>query len=66
MTLHSPLSGHAQGLPQTRLAEIFDMVTLALDATEGGDPRHWQMPKARSYLRSALRQTDKLLKAVAS
>lgn len=53
------------GLPETRLADIFDMVALALDATEGTDPRRWQMPKARSYLRAALRQTEHLLKAVA-
>lgn len=48
------------GLPAARLFEIRDCLTLALDATESheGYPQH--LREARSYLRAALRQVDKL------
>lgn len=50
----------APGLPAARLFEIRDCLTLALDATESatGYPQH--MREARSYLRAALRQVDRL------
>lgn len=40
------------GLPGETLSEIHDMLSLALDVTER---------EARSYVRSALRRTEKLL-----
>lgn len=52
------------GLPNARLCEIHDALTLALDATEGRSPHRWQVPEARGYLRHALRQTQALLGGV--
>lgn len=51
----------AIGLPSARLAEIHDCLTLALDATER--PTGYTQPEreARSYLRTALRRTEKLM-----
>jgi hypothetical protein len=48
------------GLPSARLAEIHDCLTLALDATER--PTGYTQPEreARSYLRIALRQVERL------
>lgn len=44
-----------------RLAEIHDFLTLALDASER--PNGYSQPEreARSYVRSALRQTERLM-----
>jgi hypothetical protein len=54
-------SAAALGLPTARLAEIHDFLTLALDATER--PNGYSQPEreARSYVRSALRQTERLM-----
>ena len=51
----------APGLPAASLHEIHDMLSLALDATES--PRGYTQPmrEARSYLRTALRRTEKLM-----
>ncbi len=61
MTHQTPLPGNAPGLPVARLMDVHDMLTLALDATEGSAPQFWQMPQARGYLRNALRQVNRLL-----
>lgn len=57
----NPISGNNPGLPSARLNEIHDFLTLALDATE----RHFGYTaserEARSYVRSALRQVNKLI-----
>jgi hypothetical protein len=49
------------GLPGETLFEIRDMLTLALDATE--HPRGYSQGEreSRSYVRSALRRTEKLM-----
>lgn len=56
----NPVLAAAPGLPAARLFEIRDCLTLALDATESatGYPQH--LREARSYLRAALRQVDRL------
>lgn len=48
------------GLPGETLSEIHDMLTLALDASER---RTYSQPEreARSYVRHALRRTEKLM-----
>lgn len=55
------VSAAATGLPSETLHEIHDCLVLALDATEGDQPRRWQMPEARSYLRHALRDMRRLM-----
>jgi len=64
MTHQTPLPGHAPGLPVARLLDVHDLLTLALDATEGSAPQFWQMPAARGYVRHALRQVNRLLPSV--
>lgn len=49
------------GLPSARLAEIHDCLALALDATERQTGYSQPEREARSYLRTALRQTRKLM-----
>lgn len=61
MTQQTPISRAGIGLPIARLFDVHDMLTLALDATEGSAPQFWQMPQARGYLRNALRQVKRLL-----
>ena len=63
MTPKTPSPGIAPGLPAARLFDVHDMLTLALDATEGDQPQHWQMPQARGYLRNALRQLGRVMQA---
>ncbi len=57
----NPVPAAAIGLPSARLAEIYDCLTLALDATER--PSGYTQPEreARSYMRTALRRTEKLM-----
>lgn len=57
----NPVPAAAIGLPFARLAEIHDCLTLALDATER--PSGYTQPEreARSYMRTALRRTEKLM-----
>jgi len=57
----NPVPAAAIGLPSARLNEIHDMLSLALDATESrsGYPQH--VREARSYVRTALRHTLKLM-----
>lgn len=55
------VSAAARGLPVATLFDIHDCLVLALDATEGDQPRRWQMPEARGLIRSALRDTRRLL-----
>lgn len=57
----NPVPAADPGMPSARLFEIRDCLTLALDATEssGGYPQH--LREARSYMRAALRQADKLI-----
>ena len=49
------------GLPGETLSEIHDMLSLALDATER--PRGYSQTEreARSYVRAALRRTERLM-----
>jgi hypothetical protein len=61
MTQQTPIQRAGTGLPAAMLAEIHDLLTLALDATEGAAPQLWQMPQARGYVRHALRQVKRLL-----
>lgn len=55
------VSAAARGLPAATLFDIHDCLVLALDATEGDQPRRWQMPEARGLIRSALRDTRRLM-----
>ncbi|MFN3823594.1 MAG: hypothetical protein ACK4RN_06405 [Pseudorhodobacter sp.] len=50
-----------QAMPAASLHEIHDMLTLALDATER--PSGYSQPEreARSYVRAALRRTERLM-----
>ena len=50
----------AIGLPSARLAEIHHCLTLALDATESRSGYSQHLREARSYLRAALRQVERL------
>lgn len=52
---------NAPGLPVASLHEIHDMLTLALDATENRHGYSQAEREARSYVRSALRHTVKLI-----
>lgn len=58
-------SHSGQGLPVARLHEIHDMLALALDATESSKGYPQPIREARSYMRSALRLTVKLMGAKA-
>jgi len=57
----NPVPAAAPGLPAARLNEIHDHLVLALDSTEStsGYPQH--VREARSYVRTALRHTLKLM-----
>lgn len=57
----NPVPTAAIGLPSARLAEIHDCLTLALNATER--PGGYTQPEreTRSYMRTALRRTEKLM-----
>lgn len=50
-----------QVMPAASLHEIHDMLTLALDATERPAGYSQTEREARSYMRSALRQTERLM-----
>lgn len=54
---------NGQAMPAASLHEIHDMLTLALDATER--PSGYTQPEreARSYMRTALRRTERLMGA---
>lgn len=54
-----------QALPVASLHEIHDCLTLALDATERRSGYSQGEREARSYLRSALRRTERLIGGVA-
>ncbi|WP_425081292.1 hypothetical protein [Ruegeria arenilitoris] len=60
MTKHRTCA-NGESLPVAILHEIHDCLSLALDATDGNQSKLWQMPAARSYMRSALRDTRRLL-----
>lgn len=53
------------GLPVASLHEIHDMLILALDATERRTGYSQPEREARSYMRTALRRTVKLMEAEA-
>ena len=56
-------SHNTPGLPGETLSEIHDMLTLALDASER--QRYTQPEReARSYIRTALRRTERLIGGV--
>lgn len=57
----NPVPAAVPGLPSARLAEIHDMLALALDATESPSGYPQPIREARSYMRSALRHTVKLM-----
>lgn len=61
MILHRPVCGTAPGLPVASLHEIRDMLTLALDATERQGGYTLPEREARSYMRTALRRTERLM-----
>ncbi|NUB43644.1 hypothetical protein GEU84_004540 [Fertoebacter nigrum] len=49
------------GLPVETLHKIHDCLALALDATESPAGYPQPMREARSYMRAALRQTNRLI-----
>lgn len=53
------------GLPGETLSEIHDCLTLALDATERPNGYSQGEREARSYVRSALRRTERLMEGQA-
>lgn len=57
----NPVPAAAIGLPSARLAEIHDCLTLALDASERPHGYTQLEREARSYVRAALRQAEKLM-----
>lgn len=57
----NPVPAAATGLPAARLSEIHDCLVLALDATERPEGYPLPLRQARSYMRAALRQTDRLI-----
>ncbi len=59
----NPVPAAAIGLPSARLSEIHDCLTLALDATERHSGYSQPEREARSYMRTALRQTERLMGA---
>ena len=63
MTEMTPSSGNALGLPSATLAEIHDLLTLALDASERRAGYSRDEREARSYVRGALRRVQQLLPA---
>ena len=60
MAMHCHITN---GLPGETLSEIHDMLSLALDATERPQGYSQGEREARSYMRSALRRTEKLMGA---
>lgn len=54
-------SHNAPGLPAASLHEVHDMLALALDATESRSGYPQPLREARSYMRTALRRTVKLM-----
>lgn len=56
-------SHNTTGLPGEPLSEIHDCLALALDATERQTGYSQTEREARAYIRSALRQTCKLMEA---
>lgn len=60
MATHSPITS---ALPGETLTEIHDMLSLALDATERPQGYSQGEREARSYMRSAMRRTEKLMGA---
>lgn len=57
----NPVLAAAPGLPAAHIAEIHDCLTLALDATERPSGYTQTEREARSYMRTALRRTCKLM-----
>lgn len=57
----NPISAAALGLPSARLNVIHDCLALALDATERPTGYTQTERETRAYIRSALRQTCKLI-----
>jgi hypothetical protein len=49
------------GLPIAIIEEVHDMLTLALDASERRDGYSQAERETRSYVRTALRRTEKLM-----
>lgn len=61
----NPVQAADPGLPSTRLFEIHDCLTLALDATERPSGYSQSEREARSYVRTALHRVGKLMEGVA-
>lgn len=55
------ISHNTLGLPGETLAEIHDCLTLALDVTERAGSYSQAEREARSYMRTALRRTVRLM-----
>lgn len=58
---NNPISGNSLGLPAACLFEIHDCLSLALDATDRPAGYSQSEREARSYVRTALRQVNKLI-----
>ena len=61
MELQKRPRANGTGLPAASLYEIRDCIALALDATENRQGYTLPQREARSYMRAALHQTDKLI-----
>lgn len=55
------VSATATGVPLARLLEVYDLLVLALDASEARTGYSQRQREARSYTRTALLHTRKLL-----
>lgn len=55
------VSATATGVPLARLLEVYDLLVLALDASETRCGYSQGQREARSYTRTALRHTRRLL-----
>ncbi|SIS65061.1 hypothetical protein [Paracoccus saliphilus] len=62
MATNSLITG---ALPVARLHELHDLLTLALDATESRVGYTQAEREARSYVRGALRHTNRLMEVAA-
>lgn len=61
MMCKNPAPGNAPGLPASRLNDVHDCLTLALDVTERPTGYSQAEREARSYLRAAMRQVRRIM-----
>lgn len=60
------VSATATGVPVARLLEVYDLLVLALDASETRASYNQAQREARSYTRAALRHVCRLLEGPAA